>query len=64
MTLDALGRQGVLSLQQLGSVTGMTSPIARRRLRLTVEALCAAGAARLQGGRYSLVPNLSSPPTE
>ena len=54
-TLDALGRQGTLSLPQLSAVTGMTSPMARRRLRLTVEGLCAAGAAYAQGGRYSLV---------
>jgi hypothetical protein len=54
-TLDALGRQGTLSLPQLSAITGMTSPMARRRLRLTVEGLCAAGAAYAQGGRYGLV---------
>ncbi len=57
LTLEALGRHGALSLQQLGTTTGLTSPMARRRLRLTVEALCGAGAAQLQGSRYCLVPN-------
>ncbi len=55
VTLEALGRQGELSLQQLGAITGMSSPVSRRRLRLTVEALCQAGAACARGGRYSLV---------
>ena len=56
LTLDALGRQGALSLQQLGTITGMTSPMARRRLRLAVEGLCAVGAVRPEGSRYILVP--------
>jgi len=59
LTLDALGRQGALSLLQLGTITGMTSPMARRRLRLAVEGLCAVGAVRAEGSRYILVPSLS-----
>jgi hypothetical protein len=54
VTLDALARQGALSLAQIGCIAEMTSPVARRRLRLTVEALCAAGIVRRSGSHYSL----------
>jgi hypothetical protein len=55
LALEALAQQGALTLPQLGSITGLTSPVARRRLRLTVEALCQAGVTRRAGERYSLV---------
>ena len=58
LTLEALARQGTLTAAQLAASVGMTSPMARHRLRLSLEALCAAGLARQDGPRFVLL----SPP--
>jgi hypothetical protein len=55
LPLDALSSQGELTLGQIANVTGMGSPLARRRLRLALEGLCRAGVTRLDGSRYCLV---------
>jgi hypothetical protein len=56
LIVGALARQGALTVQQLSNITGYTSPMARRRLRLALDALDAAGVARMAGSRYSLAP--------
>jgi len=58
LSLEALARQGTLTAGQLAASAGMTSPMARHRLRLTLEALCAADLARQDGPRFVLL----SPP--
>ena len=55
LTLEALARQGTLTAAQLAASAGMTSPMARHRVRLTLEALCAAGLARQDGPRFNLL---------
>jgi hypothetical protein len=54
--LEGLARQGTLTAAQLAASAGMTSPMARHRIRLSLEALCAAGLARQDGPRFILLP--------
>ncbi len=56
LSLEALVAQGSLTPAQLAGIAGLTSPLARHRLRLALEALCAAGIARQDGPRFVLVP--------
>lgn len=62
--LEALARQGTITAAQLAASAGMTSPMARHRLRLTLEALCAAGLARQDGPRFVLLTSAHGPAEE
>jgi hypothetical protein len=62
--LEALARQGTITAAQLAASAGMTSPMARHRLRLTLEALCAAGLARQDGPRFVLLTPAQGPAKE
>jgi hypothetical protein len=55
LSLEELARQGTLTAAQLAASSGMTSPMARHRLRLSLEALCAAGLAHQDGPRFVLL---------
>ncbi len=55
LTLEELARQGTITAVQLAAAAGMTSPMARHRLRLSLEALCSAGLARQDGPRFILL---------
>jgi hypothetical protein len=57
LCLEALARQGTLTAAQLAAAADLTSPMARHRLRLTLEALCDAGVARRAGPRFTLLPS-------
>ncbi|MGH2345570.1 MAG: hypothetical protein ACRDG4_10120 [Chloroflexota bacterium] len=56
LCLEGLARQGTLTAAQLAASADLTSPMARHRLRLTLEALCDAGVARRAGPRFTLLP--------
>jgi len=56
LSLEGLARQGTLTAAQLAAAADLTSPLARRRLRLALEALAAAGVARRDGLRFTLLP--------
>jgi hypothetical protein len=56
LSLEALARQGTLTAAQLAAAADLTSPMARHRLRLTLEALCDAGVARRDGPCFTLLP--------
>jgi hypothetical protein len=64
LSLEALARQGTLTAAQLAASVGMTSPMARHRLRLTLEALCASGLARQDGLRFVLLSPIRGTPEE
>jgi hypothetical protein len=56
LSLEGLARQGSLTAAQLAASADLTSPLARHRLRLALEALTAAGVARRDGQRFTLLP--------
>ena len=56
LCLEALARQGTLTAAQLAAAADLTSPMARHRVRLTLEALYDAGVARRAGPRFTLLP--------
>ncbi|HVA90265.1 MAG TPA: hypothetical protein VNL71_10525 [Chloroflexota bacterium] len=55
LSLEALARQGSLTAAQLAASADLTSPLARHRLRLALEAIAAAGVARRDGPRFTLL---------
>lgn len=56
LALEGLARQGNLTAAQLAASAALTSPLARHRLRLALEALVAEGMAQREGPRFSLLP--------
>lgn len=56
LALEGLARQGNLTAAQLAASAALTSPLARHRLRLALEALVAGGMAQREGPRFSLLP--------
>ena len=56
LSLEGLARQGSLTAAQLAAAADLTSPMAQRRIRLALEALAAAGVARREGQRFTLLP--------
>lgn len=62
--LDQVARQGRCTPAQLLNASGLSSPMARRRLRLAVEALDALGALTLQDGCYRLNTTYQPPRPE
>lgn len=56
-----IAQRGRLTLGELTRAAGYNSAMARRRLRLTVEALAALGALTIRDGAYSLNPQWKPP---
>ena len=56
LALDMLSGGQALSAAEAARAAGLTSAMARRRMRLALEGLCAAGMLRRQGERFAVCP--------
>lgn len=56
LSLETIATRGACSAVQIASLAGLSSPLAKRRLRLSLEALLGAGVLRRDGQHFVLAP--------